>query len=334
MPTRAVAVAIVALASIVGARPLLPKPHHGGFQMKMGRFVIHPGQDRETCQYRRLPNRKPFEATAFEIAMRPLGHHFVLWAYTGNVADDARFPTGMVDSPGCVGLSPSDSPVLVDLFGLQTARARVSFPPGIAVALRPRQQVFLNAHLKNFGTTDVVPQVRINLWPAKKGTVQHHAEYLIVGNAGDIAVPAGGDQTLTSEWIAPADLNVIMLSTHQHRLGTDAQVALPQPGGGWAAVVDNADWEHPSEMWTHLTPPYKDLPTPVIRVQAGERIRFTCKWHNTDDHTVRFGVKTTDEMCFMTGYYYRDDETRPISAPGCLPQASGLLCFAPKVASE
>jgi hypothetical protein len=65
------------------------------------------------------------------------------------------------------------------------------------------------------------------------------------------------------------------------------------------------------------------------RLPAGDGLRFTCEWSNPDDHPVRFGVTTEDEMCFVGGYFYPDDEDATVSGPGCLPQGSGLECFVP-----
>src|SRR2546428_2904808 len=64
-----------------------------------------------------------------------------------------------------------------------------------------------------------------------------------------------------------------------------------------------------------------------------QKMRVTCTWHNTDDHEVRFGPKTTDEMCFILGFYYR--EAGPVTGNGCLPAKRGLLCpLAPVVAES
>jgi hypothetical protein len=69
-----------------------------------------------------------------------------------------------------------------------------------------------------------------------------------------------------------------------------------------------------------------------MRVRAGDGFRFTCEWKNDDDHPVHFGVTTDDEMCFVTGYYYRDDESHPLPAlPRCFAQDEGLLCVAATV---
>lgn len=329
MARRAIAM-LLALAmvapALAGERPKLRKPKRG-FQMHTTPYVVHPGEDEEWCEYRRLPNRKAMDAQAFELRMPTGAHHFVLWAYNGNVSDDAQFPEGPVEVTACTGLGPGDTLVPVNLFGMQTPNGRVRFPRGIAVRLQPRQQVWLNPHMKNFSPEDLVARVAFNITPARKGSVRHHAESFIVGNMLGIDVPAGGEQTLVSEWTSPANLNVIQVSSHQHRMGTYVSAALEQPDGSFAQIFENVDWEHPRELWTHVDAPWKEQDPPVIRLTRGQRIRFTCRWHNTDTKRLKFGVETTDEMCFVTGYFYRDDESAPpISGAGCLTVKEGLLC--------
>jgi copper type II ascorbate-dependent monooxygenase-like protein len=320
-------------ALLVGSRadalrgPRLPKPKRG-FQMHTTPYVLPPASDEEWCEYRRLPNRHAMEAQGFELRMPAGAHHFVLWAYNGNVTDDTQFPKGPVESVACTGLGPHDTFIPANLFGMQTPSGRVRFPDGIAVRLKPHQQVWLNPHMKNFSTTDDLrARVVFNITPAKKGTVRHHAETFVVGNIPGIDVPADGTQTLVSEWTSPADLNVIQLSSHQHRLGTYVSASLEQPDGSFVQVFENHDWEHPRELWTHEEAPWKDQDPPIIRLARGQRMRFTCKWQNTDTKRVTFGVETTDEMCFVTGYFYRDDEASPpISGAGCFTVKEGLMC--------
>ena len=92
-------------------------------------------------------------------------------------------------------------------------------------------------------------------------------------------------------------------------------------GNDMGELVVSDDWEHPSVQW---------FPQ-ALRLGAGEGIRFTCEWSNPDDHPVHFGVTTEDEMCFVGVYFYPDDETMPVTGPGCLPQGAGLECFVPKI---
>jgi hypothetical protein len=324
--TSALLCILILAASVEARSPKLRKPKRG-FQMRSSSYVIPPASDEEWCEYRRLPNRKAMDAQGFELRMPAGAHHFVLWAYNGNVDDDTQFPREPVKVPGCTGIGPGDSFIPVNLFGNQTPNGSVRFPKGIAVRLKPHQQVWLNPHMKNFGTGDLDARVTFNIIPARKGSVKHHAESFVVGNIAGINIPAGGTQTLVSEWTAPADLNVIQFSSHQHRLGVYVSAELEQPNGSFAQMFENVEWEHPNELWMDRDVPWRDLDPKVLRLTKGQRLRFTCKWVNTDAKRVTFGVETTDEMCFVTGYFYRDDEsTPPIVGEGCLPVQEGLMC--------
>ena len=330
---------LCALASEAGAvgerfKVKLKKPAHG-FQMRAAPYVVPVGQDLEWCEYRRLKNPHEMLVQGFDIRMSYGAHHFVVWAYNGPQQDDSKFPTAPVLRAGCVGLSPGEF-IPTNLFGMQTPNGSVRFPPGIATRLKPHQQVWLNPHIKNFGTTDVTPQIVFNMTPARKGSVQHIAESFAIGENQDIRIPAGGRQTLVGEWTAPANLNIIQFSSHQHQWGTHVTGEIEQADGSFQKIFENSSWEHPFELWTHKQAPWKDLDPPVLRLEAGRRIRFTCQWNNQSTSPVTFGTEVDNEMCFVTGYYYRDDgaPTGALVGQGCLPSVEGLTCpFAANVSS-
>jgi hypothetical protein len=323
---RALAVTLALVAAVVTAdsRPLpkLPKPAHG-FQMRAGEFTVAAGQDREVCEYRRLPNKKAIDVNGFRLSMPPEAHHFVIWSYGGKITDDSRFPDHPVDSVGCAGIAPDD-PFPEVLIPIQTPNSRLRFPRGIALTLEPHKQVFLNSHLRNFETETITPDIRFNFYRAPKKSIRHHAEGFIIGNTTGINVPVGGDQTITAEWTAPFNVTLIELATHQHHLGTYANIQFLDANGTPQTVYENGDWQHPPSWW----------PFPSVRLTQGQKMRITCTWHNTEDHVVHFGPKTTDEMCFILGFYYRDDgDTTPVTGHQCLAAEHGLLCpFAPLVA--
>jgi hypothetical protein len=313
---------VIACVGLADARPYLKKPKRG-FQMKVSDFDVKSGEDLEVCEYRRLPNKKPVEITGFKLRMPAGAHHFVVWRYSGNETDDSKFPQGPVESLGCTGVSPDELAPQV-LIPIQQPNARFRFPKGIGLKIDAHQQVWLNPHLKNFNPDTMTPDVRFNFYTAKKGTIKHQAEGLIVGNIPDIHIPAGGTQTLTAEWTAPFNMTIFQLATHQHRLGTYANIQLVEPDGVTIKTIyENSDWEHP----------HSPVLDPFLRLEKGRKMRITCTWNNTDDHDVFFGGETTDEMCFILGFYYRDDgDTTPISFGQCVPAKAGLLCpFAPAV---
>ena len=130
--------------------------------------------------------------------------------------------------------------------------------------------------------------------------MKHHAQAFTVGTT-QIDIPANGTASVTGEWHAPADLNLVSISTHQHRRGTDILVhMIDAAGNDMGELVDSPSWEHPSVRWFQQ----------AMRLQAGEGFRFTCSWQNPDDHPVHFGVTSEDEMCFVTGYFYPDVRRR------------------------
>src|SRR5690349_14461079 len=102
-----VVVSLLAVTPAHAARIHLRRPARG-FQMRMGKFTIPPAHEREVCEYRTLPNRRPMDAQQFEFAMSEGSHHFALWAYLGQDRNAADFPVGIAESPGCTGLGPVD----------------------------------------------------------------------------------------------------------------------------------------------------------------------------------------------------------------------------------
>ena len=303
------------------ARIRLPRPKRG-LQMRMGKFTIPAAREREVCEFRTLPNRKSIDAQEFEFEMTPGSHHFALWAYLGQDRNPADFPQTIVDAPGCIGVGPRDTFDRALLGGAPSPHEVTRFPPGIAVRLAPHQPVILNSHYINGSpTAPLTPKVVFNVSRARPSTIRHHAEQMTIGDY-QISIPPLGTASLTGEWIAPFAMNVIQLSSHEHKRGTRVAIHLLSGGQDAGQIFENDDWNHPYEYW----------PATPIRIEPGDGFRFTCEWKNDDDHPVRFGVTTNDEMCFMVGYYYRDDESvPPPRVPSCLLQTSGLLCSATTV---
>jgi len=301
------------------ARLRLHKPARG-FQMRMTSFVVAPGADREGCEYAVAPNRKPMDVAEFELRATPGTHHFVVWEYLGPDRNPADFWRGIAYAPGCTGLGPQNGASNANLFGMLPAYQRFHFPPGVAVRLQPHAIVYPNLHFHNYSDAPVLGQAVFNFIPARKGTVRHHAQALTVGSF-QINIPPRGNAALTGEWHTPTALNLVQLSTHEHHRGTRVTVHhIDASGADLGELVVSTNWEHPTVQW------YQQ----ALRLPAGDGFRFTCEWSNPDDHAVHFGPTTEDEMCFVVGYFYPDEDGVTPSGPGCLPQGAGLECFVPK----
>src|SRR5215831_6625042 len=233
----------LSIGALAGAERLhLHKPTRG-FQMRMESFVVSPSGDREGCEHLVTPNRQPMDVVAFELKATPGTHHFVVWDYLGQDQNLADFWTGIAYSTACIGLGPQDGFVATaNLFGMLSGRSRFHFPPGVAVRLQPRANVYANLHYHNYGTTPVDTDAVFNFIPARKGTVQHHAQAFTVGSL-HIAIPPNGSASLTGEWHAPTDLNIVSVSTHQHHRGTDVVVhEIDAAGNDMGELVDSPRW--------------------------------------------------------------------------------------------
>ncbi len=308
------------LGTAAHGRIRLHKPRRG-FQMRMVPFTIPPDGDREGCEVATTPNDRPIDVSAFELKTTPGTHHFVVWAYLGDDRDPAHFWDGVAYVPGCTGLGPQNGASNANLFGMLSGRSKFRFPDGIAVRLEPHAIVYPNLHFHNYSDKAVDGEAVFNFIPARKGTVRHHAQAFTVGSA-QIDIPANGSAALTGEWHTSAPLNFVQLSTHQHRRGSGVTVnRVDAAGNDMGQLVVTTNWEHPTVRWFNEG---------TMRLEPGEGLRFTCAWRNTDDHAVHFGVTSEDEMCFVTGYFYPDDDGATLTGPACFPQGSGLLCFVPK----
>jgi hypothetical protein len=276
--------------------------------------------DLEGCDYMVTPNKEPIDIASFQLNASAQSHHFVVWEYLGQDRNPADFWDGIKYAPGCIGIGPQDGfSTTANLFGMQTAKSHIDFPDGIAARLEPHAIIYANLHLHNYKTHPVKGQAVFNFIPAKPGTVKHHAQNLTVGSF-DLDIPPHGTASFTGEWHVPENMHIVELSTHQHRRGTGVTInRVDAAGGDMGELVYSRSWEHPTERW---------FPEPLA-LQPGDGFRFTCTWNNPDDHPVRFGVTSEDEMCFLTGYFYLDDDDAKASGPGCIPQGSGLECFIP-----
>jgi hypothetical protein len=210
------------------------------------------------------------------------------------------------------------------LIPIQTPDARLRFPDGVALRLDPHKQVWLNPHLKNFTSDTIKPDIRFNFYRAKRGTVRHYAHGLIIATrARSRSRPAATRRSRRSGRLRSRDADPSSRPI-SNKLGTYANIEIVAPDGVTRSkIYENTDWQHPRPLW----------PNPSIRLGKGQKMRITCRWHNPGDHPVYFGPETTDEMCFILGFYYRDDgDTEPVTGGGCVASKDGLLCpLAPAV---
>jgi len=326
-----------------GPEGVLPAPAPDeGIQLTITNHEVPIGGETEICQLFMLDNEEPLEIGGFEIA-QPLGsHHFVVYSYEGNGAD--MYPKGQFKASGCNGVGPPDSMNLVQVGGAGDDYENIQYPAGTGIRLRPHQPILLNSHYTNSTGQPFSPTVYVNLYFAKQKIV-NTLEASTISNYS-IFVPPRRTATTTARWTVPFDLYYILLSSHEHKRGekftarivegavdrpegdrigrsygddTRAEGSKPEPGHFYRSD----EWEHPTVL-TYDEPRL---------FRKGTVVEFACTQGNEKDTPVTFGPLSEDEMCMVTGIYYRAPSAPPIGAriPGCLPQDQQLICSADPV---
>jgi hypothetical protein len=80
-----------------------------------------------------------------------------------------------------------------------------------------------------------------------------------------------------------------------HKLGKSIQSTLvPKSGGASIDLGTQSSWDFESQVWFPVN----------ANLREGDTVTTRCVWENTTDRMVRFGEKTSDEMCYSFTMYY------------------------------
>lgn len=301
--------ALALLGAAAPATARRPRP----ITLRVPRFEVPPGVDREVCTFVRVPMTHPFDVAGQVVVSATSGgstsHHFLMWAYTGTDVDAFRPYEGKVfDSKGCLDMGPPDSASRILIGGAQTPRSAGRMPRGLALRLDPLTSkaggptvvgFILNSHWINGTAKTVHGRVRARLLPARPASVKKYLKpiFEVVGNAFiDVAPHAAA--TVGWAWgpgrpdlaaglggmpppAGPAC--VVTLSGHMHQWGTLFQAEYVDADGGRTIVYENRDYDHPGQT----------LFSPALLVRPGERIDYRCTHDNGVERPQRLGCEET-----------------------------------------
>ncbi len=260
-------------------------------------FDVAPQSDRTPCEYVALGNDEAMDIRKFEVRTpRNRLHHILLYAYLGADRDPASFTKALVDGDACAAIGPPDmAGHTLGLLGAVRA-GTYALPAGFAVSIGPRQPIAIHMHAFNTSARRTrTTVIRIRATAADPADVKHHLEPIdVVGKTFELAPQAR--TTWTADMVAPFPMNVVMVSSHQHRFGTRVSIRPVVGGLEGEPIYENRRWAEPHLRW---------LPAPV-HLEAGDRLRLLCEWNNRSDDTLRYGPSALDEMCNLNGYFFRD----------------------------
>jgi hypothetical protein len=281
-----------------------------GFQVRSQGADIGPGDDIEYCEIGELPGEATdtYYVGDVELANAEHSHHLVVaTALPGSDAEVALRAMNIGDKVECNGASyqwPEDG--LVFVASAQTPYIDRKFPKGVGSVLHGNQRIVFDYHYLNTGDTPVHAQSAMNVHLVDGASIEHIATAFSFFNF-TVDVPPHQSGQFTAECHFKDDLMVSSLVRHTHQQGRDFSVSYS--GGA-------RDGEH---IWTSHD--WKEEPgydfTPASLVKAGEGLQFECDFDNPNDTELRYGIKGTDEMCILAGWFWPAGDTRELPPQDC-----------------
>jgi hypothetical protein len=178
------------------------------------------------------------------------------------------------------------------------------FPPGIGLRLPATGRVVMQVHYHPNGVQQSDrTQVGLIL---NRGPIQKELQLLVAVNTSFV-IPAGAARhEVKATAVVPPGLNAraIAVTPHMHLLGREVRMDALYPDGTRRPLIYISDWDFEWQATYYYKEP---LPLP-----AGTRVGLTSIYDNSEANPhnpnrppreVRFGERTTDEMC-LAGIWY------------------------------
>jgi len=273
-------------------QPLAPPPTGAGFQLRIDPFDVPPQFEREVFVRRNTPNLTSVYVNRIQSRGMSNSHHLVVYTFRDpailpqeNTLRDLRNSNGTIN--------PENLQNHIYLGGGSEVNSDFSLPPGVALQLAPGTPLDLNAHYFNRTNFTLRGENHVNFYTVPASSVQYVAKTLDLNNTS-ISIPAGQRRTFTKTFTFNALTRVIVLTSHNHKLGEKFVIKIAGGPRNGEIVYTNTDWEHPL---------YVSYATPIV-LQPGEGLTSEVTYYNTTAKTVNFGLTSEDEMNIIFGYYY------------------------------
>jgi hypothetical protein len=285
-------------ASVVDDKNFTPleAPAAGtGYQMKVEKFEVAPNYERELFVRKALGNTTDIYVNAFKLKSRANSHHMVVYDFRNkeqlpllNQVRDLRNPDNTLNLLTAISASNH-----VFMAGGSDASQVYSFPEGTAMYIPANATLDLNPHYFNKTKSILYGENYVNFYTTPKEKVQNVVKMLDLGNQ-NIPILPGQRVTHTKNWTFNTNRNIVMLTSHTHKLGEKFEIRIKGGKRDGELVYETDNWEHPL---------VKNFDKP-IELLKGEGLTSHITYYNPGTKTVSFGLTSEDEMGIIFGYYY------------------------------
>ena len=275
---------------------------NGDLQASIGPIPLKPSEETTVCMVMPLGNTEDVVLDGFDMKLAPGSHHLIAYLTDAGVT-----------APNTFACSPFTGVVIGTDVPIAFANAEdisFSFPKGVAMDIPANSNIKIEAHYINATANELQGHGQVTFHTAPKASAPPYqaANFLAAGTV-DISIPPNSSYSTGPLFASPpAGTHMVIVTTHEHRLGTRAQVwASAKEGDLSHEITDDRNWASPA--WRTLSP--------QIDFDGTNGLTYQCDWTNTTDQTVTFGESALDEMCIIAGYYYPSQGILGCIGHGC-----------------
>lgn len=299
-----------------------PRTFPEGWQLGEPDLVVEMPQDYEIAptgedEYRHfviptnLDSDRYVQAIDIQPGNRKTVHHVIAYVDTTGAARklDERDPgLGYTASGGWPGFVPSGM-----LGGWAPGFTPSVLPEGTGVRLPKGADIVLQLHYYRTGKPER-DRSKIGLYFAK--TENPKPVFIRMAINTWFAIPPGAERhEVRARWQAKEDVYLVAITPHMHLLGKEMQVTATLPSGEKKPLIWIKQWDFNWQNTYHYKEPLL-LPkgTQVEVVAYYDNSERNPRNPNRPPQLVRWGEKTTDEMCLVFLFVVKAEDYRAILA--------------------
>ena len=266
-----------------------------GVQIRTVGASIEPGQDVEYCEVVALPGTPEdvYYVNAFESQMTEGSHHLIVAAILPGTDTDAAAQVG--DRVKCVGPDVFGGEI-IPVTGSQQPYGSEKFPQNVGRTYYGGQKVVFDYHYFNTTSAPLQARAAVNFHATTADQVTKFARTFGFYNLG-IEIPPGASAEFNGECFFDRDVYVHKLTRHTHQWGTDFKAWARGGAKDGQLLLESSDYET-------VDFPFEE---PLL-MPEGSGFEFSCAFDNTENYTLTFGLKASDEMCILFGAWYVEGE--------------------------
>lgn len=275
---------------------VLPEPPKSGFRLVAPPRTLAPGEEVETClswPYPAIANTLVYAARVY--ATSGLHHSNVIAKPVNDAFGPNPYPECHPGADDPFNMLPAAIPDVLFASSTQvTGREELVFPPGIAFRIDATREVSTNYHLLNTSSEPQRIEVAYDFFTMPEAALENEVAPFAL-QVNDFLVPPHATQDVGASCRVFGG-NVVSLMPHTHQFSErfDAAIVPPEGEGEASTVYEDEGFDTDSDIRTY---------DPPLVLGEYDDFRFNCRFHNTTDHDITYGIGE-NEMCVLFGYLY------------------------------